>query len=287
MTTETLSPEARAKALKETIDGAIERLAEQLAQGHTQEYLQLLTFWSRFHRYSHGNALLIFAQRPDATLVAGYRTWKRQGRQVKSGARAIIIWCPLLRTIEDEDTGLPVEMVVGFNPCPVFAAEDLTDIAENPLPSLWTRLPDDAETLYRHLKTKVEEHGLRVEEIALPPSKQGMTSPSGMVLLAEGLDSRNRIMVLLHEVAHAIEHYRPEREGASREQRELEAESASAVICAILGLEHPTARDYILMYAGTAEELKASLAAIRRMVGRMVDLLALTEPARPRLAAAA
>jgi hypothetical protein len=283
----TISPEARAKYLKETIDGAIERLAEQLAEGHTSDYLKLLTFWSRFHRYSHGNALLIFAQRPDATQVAGYRTWKRQGRQVKSGARAIIIWCPILRTIEDEDTGLPVEVVVGFNPCPVFAAEDLTDIATNPLPTLWKRLPDDAEALYRHLKTKVEEHGLRVEEIALPPSKQGMTSPSGMIILAAGLDSRNRIMVLLHEVAHAIEHYRPEREGASREQKELEAESASAVICAILGIEHPTARDYILMYAGTAEDLKASLAAIRRMVGRMVNLLGLTKSADESAAALA
>lgn len=267
--------EERAERLKAIIDDAIERLAEALAQGHTEEYLQLLTFWARFHRYSHGNVLLIMSQRPDATQVAGYRTWKRQGRQVKQGANAILIWCPITRMVADPDTGLPVETLVGFSLCPVFAAEDLVDITINPLPTLWRPLPDDAEALYRYLKTKVGEGGFAVEELRLPAGRQGMTSPDGTITLAKGLDSRNRTMVLLHELAHALEHFREERQEATREQKELEAESASAVVCAILGIPHPTARDYILMYAGDAEGLKASLAAIRRIVGKMVALLGL------------
>src|SRR5690349_4599574 len=109
-TTRSVTPqqEARAAALKQTIDDAIERLAEQLAQGHTEDYRKLMRFWSKFHRYSHGNVLLILSQRPDATQVARYRRWKQAGRQVRKGAKAIAIWCPVLRMIEDPDSGLPV-----------------------------------------------------------------------------------------------------------------------------------------------------------------------------------
>ncbi len=277
MLTEVITAEMRAQRLKETIDTAIDSLVEQLAQGHTSDYLKLLTFWSRFHRYSHGNVLLIMSQRPDATHVAGYHRWRKVGRQVQKGAKAILIWCPIIRQVPDETTGLPVDYCVGFSPCPVFAAEDLVDIATNPLPTLWRPLPDDVEGLYRYLKTKVAEAGFPVSERRLPLGRQGSSSPDKVITLACDLDSRNRIMVLLHELAHELEHFRDERTEASREQKELEAESAAAVVCAMLGIEHPTARDYILMYSGDAEGLKASLAAIRRIVTQMVTVLGLSE----------
>src|SRR5215216_5827961 len=134
--------EAKAAQLRATIDQAIERLSQQLAEGHTTEYRRLLSFWSRFHRYSSANVLLILSQRPDATQVAGYHTWQRLGRQVKRGAKAIAIWCPIVKHIEDPASGLPVELCVGFVPCPVFCAEELVDIDANPLPTLWRTLPD-------------------------------------------------------------------------------------------------------------------------------------------------
>ncbi len=87
-----------------------------------------------------------------------------------------------------------------------------------------------------------------------------------------------------HELAHALEHFREERQEAPRDQRELEAESSAMVVCALLGIPHPTARDYILMYRGDAEGLKASLSAIRRIVGRMVDLLGLALSANENVA---
>src|SRR4051794_24305850 len=53
-----------------------------------------LTAQARFHRYSWGNALLILAQRPESTHVAGYRTWQSLGRQVRRGEKAIRIIAP-------------------------------------------------------------------------------------------------------------------------------------------------------------------------------------------------
>jgi hypothetical protein len=286
MTAQTTSAEDRAAQLKATIDGTIERLVEQLKEGHTEEYRRMLRFWSHFHRYSHGNVILMLSQRPDATQVAGYRTWQKLGRQVRQGARAISIWCPLLATIEDPDTHLPVEICTGFKPCPVFAAEDLVDIQTNPLPSLWRQLPDDAEGTWQYCVAKVIAAGYPLKIVPLRPGAQGGSSKDGRILIAPGLDSRNRVFVLLHELAHQLEHFREERKDAILPQRELEAESAAMIVAAMFGLEHPSARDYILSYQGDADGLKASLATIRRIVGQMVKLLGLDHRHPPETAAA-
>lgn len=275
--------DARALQLKNTIDSAIERLAVQLQEGHTDEYRQMLRFWSHFHQYSHGNLILIFAQRPDATHVAGYHTWRKLGRQVRQGSQAIQIWCPVLAKIEDPETKQEEEVCTGFRPCPVFAAEDLVDIASNPLPAVWQQQPDDAEAVWQHCVNRIATR-YRIKIVALRPGVLGATSPDGRILIAPNLDSRNRVFVLLHELAHQLEHFQPDQAHASKATHELEAESAAMIVAAMFGLDHPTARDYILSYGGTVDDFRAALAAIRRIVGKMVRLLDLehrVEPAAP------
>jgi hypothetical protein len=274
----------RAAQLQATIDEATERLTTQLRQGHTDEYRRLLRFWSHFHRYSHGNVLLILSQRPDATQVAGYGTWKKLGRQVGKGARAISIWCPIIATIEDPETHLPVELCTGFKPCPVFAAEDLVDIESDPLPALQRRLPDDADGLWQHCIERVTAAGYRLKIMRLRPGVHGASGRDGRILIAPNLDSRNRVFVLLHELAHQLEHFRDERQEASKDQQELEAESAAMIVAAMVGLEHPSARDYILSYQGDADGLRAALATIRRIVGQMVSILEIHDREPPEAA---
>ena len=190
------------------------------------------------------------------------------------GSQAISIWCPILKKIEDEQTKQEVEICTGFRPCPVFAAEDLVDIATNPLPAVWQQQSDDAEAVWQHCVRQISG-AYRIKIVTMRPGVLGASSPDGRILIAPKLDSRNRVFVLLHELAHQLEHFRPERAQATKQQRELEAESAAMIVAAMFGLEHPTARDYILSYQGNADGLKASLATIRRIVGQMVRLLEL------------
>src|SRR5215212_7250219 len=70
-----------------------------------------LTAQARFHRYSWGNVLLILAQRPDATHVAGYRTWQSLDRQVRKGEKAIRIIAPAYykKQEQDDQSGEDVE----------------------------------------------------------------------------------------------------------------------------------------------------------------------------------
>ena len=47
------------------------------------------------------NVLLILAQRPTATQVAGFRAWQKRGRQVREGEKAIRIYGCSTRTVTD------------------------------------------------------------------------------------------------------------------------------------------------------------------------------------------
>ena len=61
----------------------------------SEKYMRYLSVMSRFHRYSVNNTMLIYMQKPDATLVAGYNKWKDQfERHVKKGEHGITIIAP-------------------------------------------------------------------------------------------------------------------------------------------------------------------------------------------------
>ena len=73
---------------RSTIDNLLATLKAELAQPG-QSMIPLLTSMSRFQRYSLANQMLIFAQRPDATCVQGYRAWNKAGYQVRKGEKGI------------------------------------------------------------------------------------------------------------------------------------------------------------------------------------------------------
>jgi hypothetical protein len=75
----------RAAAVIQTVEAAVERLADQLAAGHSEAFERTLAFFARFHRYSARNCLLIVAKCPQASLVAGMRRWNEFGYRFRSG----------------------------------------------------------------------------------------------------------------------------------------------------------------------------------------------------------
>ena len=73
-------------------------LTEQVSAIRTgEDWQRWLQVAARFPSYSLNNLLLIAAQRPDATAVAGFGAWKALGRQVDKGAKGIAILAPILR----------------------------------------------------------------------------------------------------------------------------------------------------------------------------------------------
>lgn len=57
----------------------------------TEEWKSFLRFSAQIYKYNFSSALLIYAQRPDATALAPMETWNRVGRRVNAGAKGIPI----------------------------------------------------------------------------------------------------------------------------------------------------------------------------------------------------
>ncbi|MDP9471001.1 MAG: ArdC-like ssDNA-binding domain-containing protein [Chloroflexota bacterium] len=268
----TLTRQERAAQMAETVDAACVRLAQQLAAGHTEAYLAFLAFHARFHRYSAANALLILSQCPEATRVAGLSTWNRLGYRVRAGQKALWIWAPVLRKGVDAATGEEGERLVGFRPAPVFDASQLANLDERPLPSLLAPLADDVEDLYHQVRARIEAERIVVEERPLPMGVQGV-SLGGTIFIRRGLDSRNRLAVLLHELAHEVAHRGEAQRAKPVALRELEAESTAFVVGAALGLDILHSRDYLLGHGLDAAALRASLTTIQSLTRRVLTIV--------------
>src|SRR5439155_5158773 len=82
--------------IKSKIKDAVDYLVQSLESGHSGVLTQYLGAIARFHTYSFGNVMLIARQKPDATNVAGIRTWNTLGRFVKRGEKGILILAPMV-----------------------------------------------------------------------------------------------------------------------------------------------------------------------------------------------
>lgn len=81
-------------------EGALSRLVADLTAGRNEVFIRALTAMSQFRRYSWQNALVIQAQRPSATEVAGIHTWHDVGRAVKEGEKGITVLAPIASEAE-------------------------------------------------------------------------------------------------------------------------------------------------------------------------------------------
>ena len=66
---------------------AVDFLVAALESGHSEVLTAYLGAMAKFHTYSFGNIMLIARQKPDATNVAGLRTWNSLGRFVETGRK--------------------------------------------------------------------------------------------------------------------------------------------------------------------------------------------------------
>ena len=87
----------KSEQIKEITEKATEQLVAALQAGHSEALTSYLKAIGRFHRYSLHNVMLIASQKPNASYVAGFRTWNQLGRFVKKGEKGILILAPIVR----------------------------------------------------------------------------------------------------------------------------------------------------------------------------------------------
>jgi hypothetical protein len=248
---------------KELAEKAIGQLAESLERGQSDELKNYLAAMARFPRYSLQNILLIVAQRPDATRVAGYHTWNKLGRQVNRGAKGVLIFAPMVRRKESEDTpdgDKPELRLVGFRAVHVFAQEDTSG---QPLPQLSQCQGDPSEYTTR-LKAFVASRGVELAYSEDIRPAYGQCSQERIDLLP-GLPPAMEFSVLAHETGHHLLHFGGRRSETTKCVRETEAEAVAFVVCQAIGLDAVrSASEYIFLYSGNKELLAESLEHIQR-----------------------
>jgi antirestriction protein ArdC len=107
---------------KNLSEDALNHLMQALDEGQSDALKNYLRLMSRFHRYSWGNCLLIYSQRPEATHVAGFHAWLKLGRYVRKGEKGIVILAPMVgrKKSENELTEDEKTRLFGFRAAHVF-----------------------------------------------------------------------------------------------------------------------------------------------------------------------
>jgi hypothetical protein len=244
--------------------GTIERdcLLDALTEGietltTSERWRTHLEVQGRFHHYSFNNALLIGTQHPEATRVAGFATWKKLGRSVVKGERAIWILAPLIGRPTREPDGEERRPIYGFRPVAVF---DIAQTEGDPLPEVCRNLEgEDPAAWFSGLHARAERLGFRVDTAELPGRTNGDCNHG---LRRIRIESRNhpvqRVKTLAHELAHAVLHENV----ADPALAELEAESTAFLVCRSLGLDSGEySFGYVAGWAGGGAQAVASISA--------------------------
>jgi len=257
----------KAAGLKAAIEKSLNQLAQAVdEQRASEEMRRYLDVMARFHRYSWGNCLLISMARPDASLVGGFHHWKRLGRSVRKGERAIRILAPCPVEVENQDGD--VEERVFFRTACVF---DISQTEGRELPTC--ELPEvavSAEGLLRRLERVAAKRAIALAYRPLDAGHYGR-SLGGRIEVAEGHATGQQAKTLCHEIVHEMMHWGQD-EPAGREAEELEAEAVAYVVCRHFGLDvELRASRYIALWDGDAKALGRSMERISRAARELIE----------------
>jgi DNA primase len=250
------------------------RLTDQIAQLTSgADWQAWLRVAARFHAYSFSNTLLIHAQRPDATRVAGYRAWQSLGRQVQKGQRGIQILAPVTRRNAADSAGeegssqpeadatdgdaqrLEGRHVVGWRVAHVWDVSQTSGapLPEQPTPKLLQgHAPKGA---WDALVAQVEAAGFAVQRGECDGANGNTHFAHRIVRIRDNLDDAQALKTLAHELGHVSLHDPGQVDRTTRNCRgvvEVEAESVAYLICAHVGID---TGDYTFPYvAGWADQ---------------------------------
>lgn len=283
--------------MKANTNDKVVALTNQIEEGikalfNSEKFKDYLKIISKFYNYSTNNIILIAMQRPDATYVAGYKSWAYNfDRHVKEGAKGIKILQPAPFKIKTEEPlldsqGIPVlnedgsrrmqikeKMIPSYKVGFVFAYEDTEG---KPLPSLVSTLTDPVKD-YALLKEMLER--ISPASITYEPmdgSSNGYYSLADRSIhIKDTLPELQTIKTMVHEIAHAILHDAENgiHTEANRNEKEVEAEAVAYTVLNYYGFDTSEySFGYIAGWSRTKElaELKHCMDQIRMASGVII-----------------
>jgi len=261
----------------------------------SEKYCNYLRTMSRFHRYSVNNTMLIYMQRPDATLVAGYGKWRDQfKRNVLRGEKGIRIIAPapykktilaekldpLTRTPMKDSSGKTVteerEITIPmFKPVTVF---DISQTEGEPLPELVETLAGDVKEFSTFMEALWHSSPVPICMEDMPQFMDGyFQMKERRIAIRKGMSEVQTIAAAIHEIAHAKLHDNTKAQIVERKDQrtaEVEAESIAYAVCAYYDI-HTEANSfgYIASWSKgkDLQTLRDSLETINNTCSELID----------------
>lgn len=298
-----MSENATNKDRLKDITDSIETGIKELFQSDT--YRQYLQTMSRFHRYSVNNTMLIYLQKPSATLVAGFNKWRDQfERTVKKGEHGIKIIAPtpFKKKFEQEkldpDTKLPILDADGkaiteekeikipmYKPVTVF---DVSQTEGKPLPTLAADLAGNVQNYDVFMEALRRSSPVPMAFENIRDGSDGYFHlEEERIAIREGMSEVQTISALIHEITHAKLHNKEQvhldslqsdaavdmPKQKDRRTEEVEAESVSFAVCAYYGIATgENSFGYIASWSKGKDlaELRSSLETINKTTSELI-----------------
>ncbi|MCM3571270.1 ArdC-like ssDNA-binding domain-containing protein [Neobacillus mesonae] len=232
-----------------------------------EKYKEYLNFSAKLPRYSFNNLMMIYMQNPQATYVAGMKTWNSLGRKIIKGEKALKILAPIQKKFEEEkqnEAGQKeieeVTKIVGFRTVPVYDVRQTEGmpIPLNPIVPEKVEPSDFAAKIYDHLKNKLNEELPVTEKILDRNGLYGYYTPSEhSITINHKHDVTNKLTTLIHEYAHSIFHSSEGKyKDSGKDVKETQAESFAYLTCKYFGLDSSRFTfPYLASYAGNSDQL--------------------------------
>lgn len=183
------------------------------------------------------------------------------------GSKAIYIFAPMMKKVEDAKTHEEKTILFGFRPVPVFRLEDTEgeDIPEAPKFNI--EIPARFDGI-------VSELGLRVKTMAFNGGFYGYYSASKKVIAL----CTPEIKTFLHELSHAVDDKLHGLKHGQQNDQEVVAEFSGAVIGCMMGYKIPlgNSKQYIESYS--FKELLHQLNRCEKVIKFIVDRTTVTAP---------
>ena len=284
----------KVKEITDKLESGIKELFEG------EKFKEYLDTMSKFHNYSFNNTMLIAMQKPDATLVAGFNSWKNKfERNVNKGEKGIQIFAPAPYKIKkeqtklDPDTDLPVlgkdgkpikeEVEVTIPAFKVVSVFDVSQTSGKELPSLGAdELSGNVKDYEKFFNAVREASPVPIKFAEIDGTAKGFYHHEDKsITIKENMSEVQTIKTAIHEIAHAKLHDRDLKKSdiekpKDRSTEEVEAESIAYTVCQHFGID---TSDYSFAYVaswGTGKdtpELKASLETIRSTASELITTI--------------
>ncbi len=255
-------PRTTSAELSASITERINELAAATdAARMSDEMVKYLDTLAKFHQYSPSNIWMILINKPDATLVAGFRKWQTMNRYVKKGEKGIPILAPIL-VKEDKQDPDSDQLLCGFKAVYVF---DVSQTEGDPLPEPpnW-KSPEKNKELEEKLIQFANSRGIQVSVVKQSGETQGVSKGGSIEI-----DPSAGTKTLIHEIAHEMMHRKNDRP-LSASIRELEAEAVAYVVGKYFGLEGLSSPNYIAIHGATLDLIMEHFERIKKIVTMII-----------------